>query len=86
MKAVLFGVALGVVIAGVLVATLIATSYHAAAAPYLLGFLGIIVAGALVMRAWLKTSASLQPCNPLPKGISTPPSTRRLPAASWCTS
>ena len=57
MKAVLFGVALGVVIAGVLVATLVATSYHAAAAPFLLGFLGIIVAGALVMRAWLKTSA-----------------------------
>ena len=57
MKPVLFGVALGVVIAGVLVAALVATSYHAAAAPFLLGLLAIIVTGVVVMRARLRDSA-----------------------------
>jgi hypothetical protein len=58
MKAVLFGVALGVVSAGVLIATLVATSYLAAAAPFVLGFLGIAVADVVFMRARLGKSAS----------------------------
>ena len=57
MKAVLFGVALGVVSAGAVIATLVATSYLGAAALFVVGFLGIAVAGALFMRARLGKSA-----------------------------
>ena len=57
MKAVLFGVALGVVSAGAVIATLVATSYLGAAALFVVGFLGIAVAGAVFMRARLGKSA-----------------------------
>ena len=57
MKAVLFGVALGVVSAGAVIATLVATSYPGAAALFVVGFLGIAVAGAVFMRARLGKSA-----------------------------
>ena len=57
MKAVLFGVALGLVAACVLIAALVAASYLGTGAPFVLGFLGIAGAGAVYMLAQLGKAA-----------------------------